>query len=546
MPHLRLSTFASTSWTGLDIDWEYPVEGGEEDNSRSADDKENFVLLMKTVREALDAASSEDGKYYLLTIASGASDAFVNNADLAKSSKYLDFINIMTYDFSGSWETTAHHNSPVYYDVNHPYPSAPKLTVAGAAIGHLNGGVPSHKLVIGIPFYGKGWLGCGPGGQYQQCEGATEEGFGTWEARSFDIADIENNYLTNEAYVHHWNDASKISYLYNEENGAFITYNDQQTMKYTASLVKSLDVAGVMSWEISSDRNGSLTDQLAGDLPADGTVNADALAAPTNIELVSEGFNGLGLTWDAVEGASGYDIYLNGYQWVGYTEETEAVITELTPGTDFTVSIVAISKDEEGAALKVSAASKSLEAATIGFNDKLPAWAEPFINEAVALGLVTGISEDEFGAELAITRGELVAIFARLLGIEPSDSESPFTDVTSETKYAAEIIAAAEAGLISGRTEDKFDPEGELTREEFAIMIANALKSSGIPTEADLAVLDAFADRGLIAPIAEEPFALLVQNGIIKGVKATELAPKGTLTRAQTVVAVMRMLQALN
>ena len=89
---------------------------------------------MKTVREALDVAGSEDGKYYLLTIASGQGDNFTVNADFANSVQYLDFINIMTYDYSGKDDPLGHHNAPLFYDKALPTSSAPRNHVLGGLL----------------------------------------------------------------------------------------------------------------------------------------------------------------------------------------------------------------------------------------------------------------------------------------------------------------------------------------------------------------------------------------------------------------------------
>ncbi|MHA6480821.1 glycosyl hydrolase family 18 protein [Paenibacillus sp. strain BS8-2] len=326
---------------GLDIDWEYPIEGGEEGNAHSPEDTVNFTLLMKTIREAFDAAGSEDGKYYLLTIASGQGDNFVANADLAHSSAYLDFINIMAYDYSGSWELFAHHNSPLYYDAAHPKDYAARNNVSGGAVGHLNGGVPPHKLVLGIPFYGKGWLGCSDGGEYGTC---TSIPAGTWEAGVFDVADLENNFVGKDGYVKHWNEASKTAYLWNEETGMFITYNDETSMKYSASFVKSLNLAGVMSWEVSGDRNLTLQDQLALDLPIDGAFNPETLAAPTQLRLTSIGTTHATLEWAAVPDADAYEVYAN-RKYLGTTTDTTYYEQQLQPSTSYSFYVLAITRD---------------------------------------------------------------------------------------------------------------------------------------------------------------------------------------------------------
>lgn len=344
---------------GLDIDWEYPVEGGESYNIHRPEDNLNFTLTMKTVREALDAAGSVDGKYYLLTIASGQGDNFVRNADLVNAVNYLDFINIMTYDYSGSWELFASHNSPLYYDKNNRKETAQRNNVRGGAVGHLNGGVPTHQLVLGIPYYGKGWSGCPDVGQYDTC---TSIPAGTWEAGIFDYTDIEENFLEADGFTYYWNEAAKVPYLFNEDTGTFITYNDPTTMMYTSSLVRSLDLAGVMSWEISGDRNRSLTTQLIKDLPINGVVNTNTLAAPQNLRHTSISGSKVNLAWGTVADATGYEVY-QGNQYVGYTTDTKYSITQLTPASNYSFYVLAIKKEDD-AIVNVSPSSNFLEIKT--------------------------------------------------------------------------------------------------------------------------------------------------------------------------------------
>ena len=98
---------------GIDIDWEYPGQVGAGNTFRK-EDKENFTLLLKEVRQHLDEQSKLDGRtgneMYLLTIASGADTAYFEHTNLGEAHQYLDFINIMSYDFhNGLHRLTGHH-----------------------------------------------------------------------------------------------------------------------------------------------------------------------------------------------------------------------------------------------------------------------------------------------------------------------------------------------------------------------------------------------------------------------------------------------------
>ncbi|RAL27124.1 chitinase [Thermoflavimicrobium daqui] len=248
---------------GVDIDWEYPVGGGL--TPGKPEDKQNFTLLMKKLRETLDAAGKEDGKKYLLTIASGAGPSYLQNTELGKVEDYLDWINIMTYDFHGGWDKVSGHNAPLYVDAKDPFEQKDKFNVAAGVQGHIDAGVPAEKIVLGVPFYGRGWTGCGKDnhGEYQACAGIPK---GTWEDGNFDFIDLENNYINKNGYTRYWNDVTKTPFLFNPSNGTFISYDDAESMGHKMQFIKSKGLGGAMFWELSGDRNKTLLNKLYSEL----------------------------------------------------------------------------------------------------------------------------------------------------------------------------------------------------------------------------------------------------------------------------------------
>jgi chitinase len=103
---------------GVDIDWEYPGSPGAGNVFRAVD-KQNFTLMLKELREHLDEQSRIDGRKddpYLLTIATGASRGFLENTEMHEAHQYLDFINLMTYDYhTGGSPVAGHHTNLVSF-----------------------------------------------------------------------------------------------------------------------------------------------------------------------------------------------------------------------------------------------------------------------------------------------------------------------------------------------------------------------------------------------------------------------------------------------
>jgi chitinase len=250
---------------GVDLDWEYPVSGGLDTNITRPADKQNYTLLLKRIREEFNKAGKVDGKHYLLTIAAGASSSFVANTELSEIAKIVEWVNLMAYDFHGSWENVSGHDAPLYEDPKAPETSK-GLNDDSAVKSYLLAGVPSDKIVLGIPFYGKGWTGCTnvARGEYQTCMSPSKEG--TWEPATFDYTDIENNYLNKNGFQSFWNGKTKVPFLYNKKTGTFITYENEKSIGYKADYIKSNQLGGAMIWEISGDRNLTLLNRLSSSL----------------------------------------------------------------------------------------------------------------------------------------------------------------------------------------------------------------------------------------------------------------------------------------
>jgi chitinase len=246
---------------GIDIDWEYPVSGGP--TTGVAADKVNYTTLMKDFRAELDRREAEDRREYLLTIAAPAGPSTLQNLEIGKLAATLDWINLMSYDYNGSWDKTTGHNAPLYRSAADNGPAG--FDIDASVRAYLASGMPASKLVLGMPLYGRGWSGVTPGtsgtGLHSTGTGASA---GTWEAGVLDYDDIKANYLPR--MTRYWDSVSKVPYLWDRSTGVFISYDDAQSMQVKARYLESLGLGGVMLWELSGDRGGVLIDALNAEL----------------------------------------------------------------------------------------------------------------------------------------------------------------------------------------------------------------------------------------------------------------------------------------
>lgn len=235
---------------GIDIDWEFPVRGGLPDNIYRQEDKENFTLLLKELRETFDTQGQIDNKSYILTFAGGASSMFTDNIELEEIHKYVDFANIMSYDMHGSWDKYTDFNSPLY--TNNESLNNIKLSVDESMKIWINRGFPKEKIVMGISFYGKQYNNVSPwnDGLYQLYDGNSTIGYG----------DIVYKYLDKQGTNRYFHYGSLMPWIY--DGTSFITYEDEESISYKADYIKLNELGGAMIWEVSGDFNGLLLNQL--------------------------------------------------------------------------------------------------------------------------------------------------------------------------------------------------------------------------------------------------------------------------------------------
>ena len=100
----------NTSVSGIDIDWEYPGKSGNSTQRQA--DIDNYVQLLKELKEMMNTLGSENGINYRLTTALPA-DRRNLIENITEIQKYLDGINLMMYDYHGSWSNETGHNAPL-------------------------------------------------------------------------------------------------------------------------------------------------------------------------------------------------------------------------------------------------------------------------------------------------------------------------------------------------------------------------------------------------------------------------------------------------
>jgi chitinase len=241
---------------GLDIDWEYPAQVGA-GNIYRPEDKQTFTLFLKALRDRLDEQGKQDNRsaatHYLLTAATGGDTAFVSHTELGQAHKYLDYVNIMTYDlYHGNDKVTGHH-SPL--DQSKKGDQSRNSSMS-AVDGHIRAGVPAGKIVLGLPFYGRGWNNVADkdNGLYQPSTG---------EHLFISYDELADKYISRNGFTRYWDADAKAPYLWNPTTRTFISYADEESFTPKIAYVKEKGLAGVMFWEYTYDlRQKKLLDKL--------------------------------------------------------------------------------------------------------------------------------------------------------------------------------------------------------------------------------------------------------------------------------------------
>ncbi|GAB2553766.1 glycoside hydrolase family 18 protein [Spirosoma areae] len=246
---------------GVDIDWEYPDQVGA-GNIFRPEDRQNFTLFLKAIRDRLDEQGQQDNRtgsnHYLLTAATGGDTAFVNHTELGNAQQYLDYVNIMTYDlYHGNDKVTGHH-SPLSQSAKGDHA---RNSSADAVEGHIRAGVPASKIVLGLPFYGRGWADT-----RAQDNGLYQPSTGKHQFISYD--ELVAKYINKNGFTRYWDADAKAPYLWNPSSRMFISYADPESFIHKVNYVQSKHLAGVMFWEYTYDlqQKSALLNALVRDL----------------------------------------------------------------------------------------------------------------------------------------------------------------------------------------------------------------------------------------------------------------------------------------
>lgn len=245
---------------GIDIDWEYPTSSMANISS-SPDDTENFTLLMQDIRAAI-------GNEKELTLATVASARYIDFKAILPS---VDFVNIMAYDMA---------SAPKHHSALYPSGHSGDITSDGAVTAHLKAGVPPSKLVMGMPFYGRGG-----------------DGYPSFQ----DYNKVGN---TDTQYTEKWDEVAQVPYLADKNDTLVFGFENPRSLAIKCQYILNKDLLGGMYWDYSGDNE-------QGDLRR--TVAENLLGKPhkAKVLVLTErggqhgGFTDAGLRWLAAEGAKG-------------------------------------------------------------------------------------------------------------------------------------------------------------------------------------------------------------------------------------------------
>lgn len=229
---------------GIDLDWEYPSNIIE---------KQNFTILLQQVRDSLDTLEIELNRELKLTIAAGASPTNISNVEWNSVKNIVDIINLMSYDFYGTWDPITNHNAPLYpSSIN----AQTGFSCSEAASNLLVAGVPSNQITLGLAWYGRSQMTVGPPDVYTAGTSMADMiHFGMDDGTPL-YYNIQNSL---SEFNYHWDSEAQVPFLTGTTTNSFVSFDDENSIEIKAQFINGQNLRGAIIWEISGDYIESTT-----------------------------------------------------------------------------------------------------------------------------------------------------------------------------------------------------------------------------------------------------------------------------------------------
>ncbi|XP_076757244.1 uncharacterized protein LOC143427196 [Xylocopa sonorina] len=238
---------------GLDLDWEYPAfrDGGK------PRDKDNYASLVQELREEFERESSKTGRpRLLLTLAMPAGIEYIDKGyDIPRLDEYLDFVNLLSYDYHSSYEPAVNHHSPLYpLEEDNEYNYDSKLTIDYTINYLLKKGASAEKIILGIPTYGRSYtlynqdatdLGSPADGPGVEGDASREKGYLAY----YEIC--ESLGKSDEWEVIQPNPDAMGPYAFKDDQ--WVGYDDENIVRLKARYANEKNLGGIMFWTIDND-----------------------------------------------------------------------------------------------------------------------------------------------------------------------------------------------------------------------------------------------------------------------------------------------------
>lgn len=195
-----------------------------------------------------------------------------------------------------------------------------------------------------------------------------------------------------------------------------------------------------------------------------------------------------------------------------------------------------------------SFAPNSITTFTKLFKDVVNHWAKTDIMEMVSIGVVEGVDKDHYAPNSQVTRAQFATLLARALKLEATNTTLPFQDVKPGAWYADTVKMAYNAGIINGVSNTSFAPDKNITREEMTAMLARAKAYADDVTVDSLPTgsITHFKDNSKVSEWAKKSVSYSSSSGLMKGRTGNEFAPKANASRAESAVVIKRLLKLVD